>query len=331
VEKGPVANLHLDLSNPRLHAELGFSNGVTEQQMEERIWQQADTKALYQQILGDGGLIEMPFVRPDDIVAEGNRRLVCLRKLLQSAEVPDAIKANIRDIYFCRIPQAASDLDVKKLLLDWHVSTKKGWLKPDQMEVLWQLYQAGTTVDELARRTRENKDSMQNRLDAYDLLLKHRARIAAEGGTITAPKAQSNLLSHYRQIMRDETLRAWIESDEANHKTFDDLVANRQIKEVKDTRDRLPTILASPEGLELLTDDEMTVRNAYDRISSSGSIFEEIEAWTLKLQTIPLRDVSDLATNRTKMRRLTNLETAITDLKAQAVRMQQPQPAGANA
>ena len=101
-EIAQIDDLKLDVKNPRLHSELGLlaRNGqVTEAEIEEKIWEQNDTKQLLQQILADGGLIEPPFVRSDNVVSEGNRRLVCLRKITRNDEVAETnhITPEVRD------------------------------------------------------------------------------------------------------------------------------------------------------------------------------------------------------------------------------------------
>src|SRR5262249_19238254 len=151
VERVEVASLKLDLKNPRLHAELGFKvrANLTAKEVAARIWEQNDTKQLFQQILHDGGLIEPPFVKPDNTIAERNRRKVCLDKILFDDElaeqngVTEEVRKQFEYVYVYRLPESAADLDILKLLLDWHVSSKKAWTKPDQTEILFRLHENG--------------------------------------------------------------------------------------------------------------------------------------------------------------------------------------------
>src|SRR5438132_9453860 len=73
----PLKKLKLDPSNIRFHQ---FGK-LTDKQIEDEIWKELDTRDLFREILNSRGLSEPPIVDSGFVVLEGNRRLVCLRKL----------------------------------------------------------------------------------------------------------------------------------------------------------------------------------------------------------------------------------------------------------
>src|SRR5438874_921974 len=78
----PLTALKLDPANVRLkHVPVVLSD----EQMEEKIWSEPDTRDLFREILHSRGLSEPVLVNSGHVVKEGNRRLVCLRKLSEQA------------------------------------------------------------------------------------------------------------------------------------------------------------------------------------------------------------------------------------------------------
>jgi hypothetical protein len=317
VERVKVSTLKIDLRNPRLHSELGLKarNGeVTAKEVADAIWAQNDTKQLFQQILHDGGLIEPLFVRPNNVIAEGNRRKVCLEKILNDDAV--AKQNNITEekrekfeyLDILRIPAEATDKDVLCMLLDWHVSAKKEWSKPDQTEILLRLHEGGMDVNELARRTRQSTTTIRNRLGAYDLLKKFREKQPKSSTT-----EQSHVLNHFRLVQANSVLRAWVNADDTNFDLFTSWVKKGKIEEGKDTRDRLPKIVDDPKALAALTnDDELTVKEAFEDFNKDKKrLFDTVGECARALRSASYREVTTFATNKPKQRRLRKLETAI--------------------
>jgi hypothetical protein len=317
VERVKVSTLKIDLKNPRLHSELGLKsrNGaVTAKEVTDAIWAQNDTKQLFQQILHDGGLIEPLFVRQNDVTAEGNRRLVVLNKILNDDEVAeqngvtDEIREQFEFIDIFRIPKDATEKDILSMLLDWHVSSKKEWSKPDQTEILHRLHEGGMDVNELARRTRQSPTTIRNRLGAYDLLKNFRDRNPS-----SKPVEQSNMLNHFRLVQANSVLRNWVNADDANFDLFSSWVKAGKIEEGKDTRDRLPKLVEDPKALAALTnDEELTVKEAFEDFNKDKKrLFDIVSECARALQNASYREVTTFATNKPKQRKLRKLESAI--------------------
>jgi hypothetical protein len=317
IEKVKVSTLKIDLRNPRMHSELGLKahNGeVTAKEVADAIWSQNDTKQLFHQILADGGLIEPLFVRPNNVIAEGSRRRVVLDKILNDDEVAelhgitDEMRKQFEVIDIFRIPAEATEKDILTMLLDWHVSAKKAWSKPDQTEILLRLYEGGMDVNELARRTRQSPTTIRNRLGAYDLLKKFRERNPNNSN----PTEQSHILNHYRLVQANTVLREWISADDANFDLFTSWVKDGKIEEGKDTRDRLPKIVEDPKALAALTNEELTVKETFEDFSKEKKrLFDIVSECARALRSASYREVTTFTSNKPKQRKLKKLQAAI--------------------
>src|SRR5437870_7055799 len=86
LESIPLEQLRLDPMNVRFKH---LAKELPETEIERYIWEEEDAKTLYKQIKSSGGLTEAPVVlraaEKQFLVKEGNRRIVCLRRLSKEA------------------------------------------------------------------------------------------------------------------------------------------------------------------------------------------------------------------------------------------------------
>ena len=78
IREVPIDDLKLDPNNVRFKH---IDRLLTDAKIEEIIWEEQDTRDLMKSIRVSGGLMERPVVSSDYVVKEGNRRVVCLRRL----------------------------------------------------------------------------------------------------------------------------------------------------------------------------------------------------------------------------------------------------------
>jgi len=116
---------------------------MSDQEIENYIWTENDTKDLYRAVIASGGLSEKPFIMRDGIVKEGNRRVVVLRKAQQQAKQgklkgisKDAFDEITVDVFSDDI--TAEEMDV--WLARVHVTGKKEWGALNQADHLYRLY-----------------------------------------------------------------------------------------------------------------------------------------------------------------------------------------------
>src|SRR6266704_6664785 len=85
----PIRRLRLSPNNPRVRRKSPSSD---ENEIEEWLWREEGTRNLYNEIRYSGGLSEKPIIDSNLLVIEGNRRIVCLRRLddqVKNGELPN--------------------------------------------------------------------------------------------------------------------------------------------------------------------------------------------------------------------------------------------------
>lgn len=131
-----VSFFSLDLHNPRFsHLNLKF-----EKQAENEIWNEKDIEILYNSILASKGISEPIYSKPNGTIIEGNRRIVCLRKIKEKySEGKIFPKIGYKKIPVFILPNDVSSLDIDLLLARLHVSGKKEWKSLNQAEHIYNL------------------------------------------------------------------------------------------------------------------------------------------------------------------------------------------------
>lgn len=119
-----ISFFKLDLSNPRFnHLKL-----VSDKEEEERIWKDKDTKLLFDSIVASKGISEPVVAKEDGLVIEGNRRIVCIRKIKEKFDPNSDFSKDV----FEKIPtyifsKNISPMEQSVYLARLHVSGKKEW------------------------------------------------------------------------------------------------------------------------------------------------------------------------------------------------------------
>lgn len=155
IEKWQLDELRLDPLNPRFSDSLDLQGKLmSEKEMEENIWNDSESKALYQSILAYGGLTEKPWITSEGVVKEGNRRIVCLRKIkenIRSGRLKN-VSAGKFDLVECRVfPKGIADVEILALMGQWHVTGKREWRAHNQAKFIYELYESyGLTLDKIS-------------------------------------------------------------------------------------------------------------------------------------------------------------------------------------
>ncbi|MBI5224831.1 hypothetical protein HY989_03090 [Candidatus Micrarchaeota archaeon] len=175
--KVELDKLKLDLNNARFQH---LPEKIDETKMEELIWSEKDTRQLYEQIRTAKGLYEPPVINSDNIVIEGNRRLVCLRKLkvkLKSGEITD-IESDRFDHVECRqIPKNTPKLNVDLFLASIHVRGKKPWPAYNKAKRIQELrLNYDYSYDRLAKTLGMGKITLIRMVNAYEQMEKYREK-----------------------------------------------------------------------------------------------------------------------------------------------------------
>src|SRR5713101_4178589 len=159
----PTEECELDPSNPRIQFLIGQRAGsVSENELDELIWEKDPVKALAQSILQNGGVYEPIIVQRNGngdkyLVREGNCRTVASRHLLEQ---------HPGDARFMTMPGMVFDVDLTEedlavLLADMHVAGKIRWDAYEQAKHVHDLYQLyGKTFEWLSDHLRLSKSKI---------------------------------------------------------------------------------------------------------------------------------------------------------------------------
>lgn len=136
-----VSALRFDVKNPRLR-HLGKIE--TEEDVEKLLWKEPSTKTLFREIEYTQGLSTPLLIDNQNVVREGNRRLVCLRKLVEKIVRGDSDMPlfKIRKIPCYVLPVDAKEEDIALYLTLEHVTGKKEWRPVNQAAHVFDLHNA---------------------------------------------------------------------------------------------------------------------------------------------------------------------------------------------
>lgn len=133
-----VSDLKLDLANPRFKH---FGMLETEKEIEAALWKEPSTRTLFNSIKYAEGLTEPLLVDVHNVVREGNRRLVCLRRLnskIRQGEL-DVPLRKVREVPCLVLPADVSEADLALYLTRIHVTGKKEWRTVNQAAYVYDL------------------------------------------------------------------------------------------------------------------------------------------------------------------------------------------------
>jgi len=206
-------SLALDPNNVRFKH---YRTPLIADEMERIIWDEPDTKKLLTAILNSGGLSEEPYVSPDGIVLEGNRRVVCLRKareLQRQGRVDERIPQGAFDPVPVRVfVNGISDTELAVARARWHVSGKKDWDAINQAHHLYEMHDGlGMSYDYISGSLGMGKATVVKKVRAYQLMSEYMQ--ATGDGDI-------NRYSYFEELQKNRRARTWLEEDPHNRALF---------------------------------------------------------------------------------------------------------------
>lgn len=177
IERWPLDELRLDPLNPRFSDTLDLRGALmTEKEMEGDIWNDPETKTLYQSIIAYGGLTEKPWITIGGVVKEGNRRIVSLKKIrenIKSGRLKNVPQKKF-DFVECRVfPKDISEVEILALMGQWHVTGKREWRAHNQAKFIHDLYHNyGQTLDRISTLIGKSVPFLIQKKWAYEEMLK---------------------------------------------------------------------------------------------------------------------------------------------------------------
>ena len=240
----PLKKLKLDPNNVRFHH---FATRLTDSQIEEGIWKETDTRDLFREILNSQGLSEPPIVDSSFVVMEGNRRLVCLRKLserVHNGEYPK-MPENIFDTVTCYVlPKDTPQKDIAILLGRLHVSGKKEWKALNQAAHIYELFNKhGATQTDITNLMSMGKSTVNNMIKAFQLTTEY-------GKQYSKDTAWVYKFSYFYEMVKKKSLNTWLDKPE-NKERFMEWLASDKLSRGMDVR-KLPDVIKTPEALNAI-------------------------------------------------------------------------------
>ena len=305
VEVDPDA-VTLDPTNPRL----GFSIRQLEEAKRSDaactllLATQEDVEELKRSILLSSGVQEPIYLRPNGVVAEGNRRVVAMR--LAKEEHPG--DARFKTMPAWMIPSGTPESVVQNLLNEIHLGSVRGWAPYEKALQLRALIAGGLIEEEIAERYRMTAREVRQHIAAADFM-DHEYFPITPDPTNIEHRAK---YSYFLEFEKNTKLQKRLETDSALRPRFAGWVKTGRVTTGERVR-RLPKILDSVEAarlLEVLGFDaaEEFLRREHPEEQELYALLEKTRA---RLAAMTLTELGELKGSPDRMAIVTALRAAI--------------------
>lgn len=312
----PLKLLKLDPRNIRFKH---IPQTLTDAEMEKKIWEESDTRELYNEIKFSQGLNEAPIVDSDYFTREGNRRVVCLRKLLEPvAKGKTAIPREKIDPVQCIVlPKETPESDIAIYLTRVHVSGKKEWRALNQAAQVYELYNTHRfSYEQIRESVSISKQTAINMEQAYKKTLEYHTKYPDD-------KEWLGRYSYFYELFKPKSLREWTEK-EGNVELFGKWVAEGKLKKGEEVRS-LPKIISDPEAYEAFVSkgnkDAIDILSEKDPTADSMT-YRRLQTALTAIQDFPRNELLHTVKNKAKLQLLEKLHaelgSLIKDIKSAA-------------
>ena len=302
----PLEKIDLDQENPRLaHLE----SPLTEEQMEEYIFDEEDGRRLYNQIRQDGQLFEEVWllkVGDRYIVKEGNRRVVASRKYL--CDVQNGRVKNVDESNFNYLPAKIfrEDLSAKEIdmfLGSVHIVGKKDWSATNKGKHIYKLInQYDETPESVAEQLGMTVGKVKQAYSAYKLTNQFGKKY---GGKYI------HMYSYFDEFLGAPALIRWTEDDPSKLDWLMEQIHNKKISNHRHIR-RLKYIVTAEPDLQKICLDVISkegIEKAYDtyKIYSDSNSWMLLEKTCKVLDAFPIQQMKIAKNDAAKMTVIKNL------------------------
>ncbi len=308
----PLTQLVLDPTNVRFKH---VPEPMTNEQIEDRIWQETDTKSLIREIKFSKGLTEKPYVRQISnsqySVIEGNRRTVCMRKIIEeinSGKEKNISSNQIDPIQCIILPKDTSNADVALFLARIHVSGKKNWAALNKGVHVYDLIKKyDYDYEEVAKAISIGKNTISQNVKAYDATLLYHKKYPDDDRWLQR-------FSHFLELYKKRDLKEWTE-DPVHLEKFMDWIYNNKIPMAIHVRKLDKIILESKDAYKAMQNNA-TIEKAIEimkrqkqRKSLTSSFSENVDS--------RVQDLYELIHNfpRSKMQEIAKDNNKLKDFK----------------
>lgn len=317
IEERPLDSIRLDPENPRFRDILLLEGkSYTDKELEEQIWQEDDTKDLFNAIKASKGLQEQPLITKDGIVKEGNRRIVCLRKLrklVNDKQVPSIPFGTFDRVKVKVLPDDITETEVDVLMARYHVAGKKEWAALNQAAHIYELTEKdGLTIADVAVLLGKSKPYIYQKLWAFketrEFLKKHKGREIKDFSFFEEYYKKRSSIEDEAKIPK-EKIHSWIVEGKFNDEGARDMRELPKIWSDQKLRDIFIQKGMKEAKAEMVRGDP----------TLGSRTFSDINDAILALRAMPMEEYNSIARNPAETRLIlelySELRRIISDLK----------------
>jgi hypothetical protein len=306
----------LDATNPRL----GFSIRQLGDEMRNDaactllLTSQEDVEALKRSIILSGGVQEPVYVRSNNVVAEGNRRVVAMR--LAKEEHPKDPRFKAMPCW--RIPEGTPEGMIQNLLNEIHLGSVRGWAPYEKALQLRALVAGGLIEEEVADRYRMTVRDVRQHIEAADLMDREYFPITKDPTNIE----HRAKFSYFLEFQKNTKLQKRLDGETDLPQRFARWVMNGRINTGERVR-RLSRILDSSGAVQLLNQIGFDAAEEYlrEQHPEQQELYAELRRTRERLQSMTLNELLQLSDSPERRKMLVALKNAIDHVLLTADRM----------
>jgi len=299
--------VRLDPTNPRI----GFSMRQLDQGERNEgacvllLTSQEDTEALKRSIVASNGVQEPIYLRSDQRVAEGNRRVVALRAAQE--EFPEDPRFSTMPAWL--IPAGTSEDVIQDLLNEIHLGSVRGWAPYERALQMRALLESGLIEDEIAERYRMTTREVRQQLAAVEFMDRSYFPITADP---TEPEHRTKF-SYFLEFYKNGRIQDHLEAMPDLPERFARWVRDGQLDTGARVR-RLPRVLDSQEATRLLDVVGFDAADEYlaKQHPEEQELYALVERTRARLAIMTVSELIELGRSRERQEIIAMLQKEIT-------------------
>lgn len=315
IKEVALRDLRLDPANVRFKH---HQQPLADSEMEQMIWEEPDTKKLLGAILSSGGLSERPYVSPDLVVLEGNRRVVCLRKAKEmqaQGKVHHSIPSNAFDpVEVEMFLDGVMPVELAVARARWHVSGKKEWDAINQANHLYEMHnEMGLSYDSIRDLLGMGKATIIRKVKAYEATTQYME---------TTNDSDINKYSFFEELHKRPAARRWAAEDRDNLRKFFQWVKEGKfnVTGAKDVR-KLMDVLGDEDARHVFEAEDGDMTKAIFALQAknpaiNSRTFAALERAIEALRRMPREEYEAIPDNDAQVAMLKHLQKEIADALA---------------
>ena len=242
-------------NNPRIASIISIldTEKITNELLDEKLWDNNKTHKLKRQIEADGGLIH-PIIVYNNKVLEGNTRLCCYRHLFNETKDKkwQFIRAQI-------ILDKLSQDDIYRLLCSEHIDGKIEWEPFEKGNLFQKMHtEEMKSIEDISKLTKESCNSIRQMIKAYELMVEN-------------DETNKKRFSHFLELVKSDGIRKYKAKDPEVEQKIIGLIQEGKFKDAKDLR-KVPVVLEDKGSKKKLFNGKEDFNDVYDELKEKNPL-----------------------------------------------------------